>query len=293
MAARDRLVAQPAIAPPQRQTPKKKRFTMRHLWRMTLWGTAAAGTLVAAALASRSEMGSQRLAAAFPSLIGHAGIRLAAARPFDARAETRRLAAAVRDLTAENGQLTVRLAKVEHTMNDITGAISRQVDAAKAQSASPSPADAKPASETPAVVGSIVSAEPAPGPLPSGLGAPPVSSPTSPASPSPSSSPPSPAQLGSPAPATSEYGVDIGSALSIQVLRARWLGIRSAHLQLFERLQPTVTLDQSPQSKRLELRLVAGPLASVEAAKRLCAALAPYRLFCRPTIFDRGQLALR
>jgi hypothetical protein len=262
---------------------------MRHLWRMTLWGTAAAATLVAAVLASRSEIGTQRLAAAFPSLLGHAGIRLAAARPFDAQAETRRLAAAVHDLTAENGQLKARLAKVERSMNDITGSISRQIDAAKAQSAGSGPTDAKPVPESQAVVGSIASSEP--GALPSGLGVPSASSPqTAPGSPP---SPQSPAQLSAPAPAASEYGVDIGSALSIQVLRARWLGIRSAHLQLFERLQPTVTLDQSPQSKRLELRLVAGPLASVEAAERLCAALAPYRLFCRPTIFDRGQLALR
>jgi hypothetical protein len=288
MAARERLVIQPPTAAPPRPAPKKRRFTMRHLWRMTLWGTAAAATLVAAVLASRSEVGSQRLAAAFPSLVRHAGIRVAAARPFDAQAETRRLAAAVHDLTAEDERLTVRLARIERSMDDITSSISRQIDAAKAQTASPGPPDAKPVPETQTVAGPTVS--PAPGPLSSGLGVPPESSPqTLPASPS----PPSSAQPDSAGAAASEYGVDIGSGISIQVLRARWLGIRSAHLKLFERLQPTVMLDESVQSKHLELRLVAGPLPSVEAAKRLCAALAPYRLFCRPTTFDSRQLVLR
>ncbi len=278
MAARDRSVIQPPTATLPRPAPKKRRFTMRHLWRMTLWGTAAAATLVAAVLASRSEIGSQRLAAAFPSLGGHAGTRVAAARPFDARAETRRLAAAVHDLTAENERLTARLAKIERSMDDITGSISRQIEAAKARSASAGAADVPPVPETQATAGSTV--PPGPGPLSSGLAVPPES-------------PPSSAQPDSPGAAASEYGVDIGSALSIQALRARWLGIRSAHLPLFERLQPTVMLDESAQSKRLELRLVVGPLASVEAAKRLCAALAPYRLFCRPTTFDRRQLVLR
>ncbi len=198
--------------------------------------------------------------------------------------ETRRLAAAVHGLTAENVRLTARLGKIERTMDDFTGSISRQIDAAKAQTPRP-PAAAAPVPAADAVVGSIVSPES--GPLPPALSAPPETSPqTLPAL-------VSGAPLGAPAAVASEYGVDIGSALSIQVLRARWLGIRSAHLQLFEHLQPTVTLGQSTQSKRLELRLVAGPLASAEAAKRLCAALAPYRLFCRPTIFDHGQLALR
>jgi hypothetical protein len=288
MAARDRPVIQPPTAAPPRPASKKRRFTMRHLWRMTLWGTAAAATLVAAVLASRSEVGSQRLAAAFPSLVRHAGIRVATARPFDAQAETRRLAAAVHDLTAEDERLTARLARIERSVDDITSSISRQSDAARARSASPGPADAKPVPETPAVTGSTVA--PGPGPLPSGLGVPPESSPqTSPASPP----PPSSAQPNSPDAAVSEYGVDIGSALSIQALRARWLGIRSAHLKLFERLQPMVMLDESAQSNRLELRLVAGPLASIEAAKRLCAALAPFRLFCRPATFDSRQLVLR
>lgn len=95
-----------------------------------------------------------------------------------------------------------------------------------------------------------------------------------------------------PLPMPMEYGADIGSALSIQALRARWAGIRSAHPQLLDGLAPTVTLRETPQSNRPELRLVVGPLANADAAARLCAALLPYRLYCHPTLFAGQHLAL-
>jgi hypothetical protein len=96
----------------------------------------------------------------------------------------------------------------------------------------------------------------------------------------------------SPAPLTPQYGVDIGSAVSIQVLRARWLGIRSAHAQLFDGLMPVVML-REVHTGRVELRLVVGPLANAEAAAELCTALAPYRLSCQPTLFNGQHVALQ
>ena len=89
-----------------------------------------------------------------------------------------------------------------------------------------------------------------------------------------------------------EYGVDIGTAVSIQALRARWAGIRSAHPQLFDGLAPTVSLSEMPASRRLELRLVVGPLVSAGAAAKLCTTLERYRLTCQPTIFAGRHLAL-
>jgi len=266
---------------PKREAARKI-FTMRHLWRMTLWGATAASALFLAVLTTRSEVGSQRVAAVFPSLRGHAAVQVAA-RPFDPQAATRRLAEAVHDLAAENGELKSRLAAVEHNMDDITGSVSRQIEAVKAETATPWPADAKPAPVTPADIASII----APAWPPAGLGAPLPSRPqTSPV-------PRTPADAASRAAAPTEYGVDMGSALSIQVLRARWLGVRSAHPQLFEGLTPTAMLREIPQSKRVELRLVVGPLADAAAAARLCALLAPYRLYCQPTVFDRQNVALR
>lgn len=279
MVVKKQSVKQPVKAAPKREAPTK-RFTMRHLWRMTLWGATAASALLLAVLATRSEVGSQRVAAVFPSLRGGARVQLTA-RPPDAQAETRRLAAAVHDLSMENGQLRSRLADVEHHMDDITGSVTRQIEAVKAQTPSPWPADAQPTPVTPATIASIV--PPAVSP-PGGIGAllpsrTPMRQPA--------------ADVAASTAAPDEYGVDVGSALSIEVLRARWLGIHSAHPQLFAGLTPTVMLREIPRSQRIELRLVVGPLADSGAAARLCAALAPYRLYCQPTAFDREHIVLR
>lgn len=247
----------------------KAAFTMRHLRQMSLWGATAASALILAVLSSRSEIGSHRAGAAFSSLAGGDQVQVAAPR-FDAQAETRRLAEAVRDLKSDDGRLKSRLAAVEQNMDDITGSVTRQIEAAKTRTANSWPVDANPAPITPPLISSILA-------------------PAAPASPV---TPPA-AKTASPEAVPSAYGVDIGSALSIQVLRARWLGIRSAHPQLFEGLTPTVMLRETPSSKRIELRLVVGPLADSAAAARLCAALAPYRLLCQPTAFDRQHIALQ
>ena len=87
--------------------------------------------------------------------------------------------------------------------------------------------------------------------------------------------------------------MDLGSAVSIQTLKARWSRTRSAHPQLFEGLQAVATLKESPRSKRAELRLVVGPLPSPGAAVELCATLASFRVSCQPTNFDGQHLALQ
>jgi hypothetical protein len=61
---------------------------------------------------------------------------------------------------------------------------------------------------------------------------------------------------------------------------------------LFDGLTPTAMLREIPHTNRVELRLVVGPLADAETAKKLCASLAPFRLFCQPTVFDRQHAAL-
>jgi hypothetical protein len=244
---------------------------------MTLWGGTAAGALLVAVLSSRSEVGSERVATVFPALRGHDRVQVAA-RPPDMQAETRQLAAAVHDLTAENDRLQSRLTAVEQNMNDITGSVSRQIAAVKAETPNPWPADAKPEPLSAADVTPTVTPT-------AGFGAPlPLPPLTAPAAPAPASA----AAAATP----SAFGVDVGSALSIQVLRARWFGIRSAHPQLFEGLTPTVVLGEAVKSKRVELRLVVGPLANAEAAARLCAALAPFRLYCQPASFGSQHFAL-
>jgi hypothetical protein len=233
--------------------------TMRGLWRLVVWGSTAATALLIAVMSSRGVVGSQRAAVA-ASTFGGATVAVVqplqpaptpqqpAARPFDAQAETKKLADAVRDLSADNDELKSRLAVVEHSVDDVTGSIARQ-----AKATPPWPDSGPPVPATPAAIAAVVA----------------------PALPLPM-----------------EYGVDIGSAVSIQALRARWAGIRSAHPQLFDGLAPTISLSELPPSNRPELRLVIGPLASADAAAKLCKTLERFRLTCQPTIFAGRHLAL-
>jgi hypothetical protein len=229
--------------------------TMHGLWRLVVWGSTAATALLIAVLSSRGVVGSQRAAVAASTLSGGTVAIVqplqtapqAVVRSFDAQAETKKLADAVRDLTADNDELKSRLAVVEHSVDDVTGSIARQAKA------TPWPEDGPPVLTTPAAIAAVVA----------------------PALPLPM-----------------EYGVDIGSAVSIQALRARWAGIRSAHPQLFDGLAPTVSLSEMPPSNRPELRLVLGPLASAGAAAKLCTTLERFRLTCQPTIFAGRHLTL-
>lgn len=276
MVVHKQAMKQAAPAAPPRRT---RAFTIGHLWRMTMWGMTAAGALLLAGLTSRGEPGSQRMAALFSAQ------RTSAAKipapPSGAQAETRKLAEAVRSLTVENDQLAARLAAVEQNLNDITGSVAKEIEQAKKEAGNGWPAGAKPEPITPAMIASI-----SPIATPSAFGVPLPSPPaTSAAAPSPGNA----SQAAMPA----QYGVDVGSAISIEVLRARWLGIRSAHRRLFEGLTPTVVLHQVARSSRLELHLVVGPLDSFEAAAQLCAELAPYRLLCQPAAFDNSHLALQ
>lgn len=236
-----------------------KTFSMQGLWRLALWGAAAACALLIAVLTTRGEFGSRRVAVVLSTIKGAPPQQQRASQPpaFDAQAETRRLTEAVHDLTTQDDAIRIRLAALEQNVNDVTGSIAKEAQAAKPAPGPPAsqpwPETAVPAPLTPAAIAAEV--WPAMPPL-------------------------------------VEYGVDIGSALSIPTLRARWAGIRSAHPDTFSGLRPVVTLKQIAGTNRVELRLVAGPLPSVDAASQLCASLVPFRLFCEPTSFAGQHLAL-
>jgi hypothetical protein len=90
----------------------------------------------------------------------------------------------------------------------------------------------------------------------------------------------------------SGYGADIGGALTIKSLHARWIGLRSAHPQLFQGLRTSVTIRENARSSRSESRLVVGPFSHAGGAAQLCFSLAALKLSCQPTMFD-GRLALQ
>lgn len=230
--------------------------TMQGLSRLVIWGTFAVTAMLIALLAGRGVTGSQRATVAIATI--NNGIKPAAAAEathptVDLQAETRRLADTVADLATSERQINARLDAVEQGMTDVTGSIAKQIEQAKSSATLASWPNQPPVPSTPAAIAQVIA----------------------PALPLPI-----------------EYGVDIGSALSIQALRARWAGIHSAHRELLQGLLPTVTLRETQKASNPELRLVIGPLQSADAASRLCASLSAYRLYCQPTVFAGHNLAL-
>jgi hypothetical protein len=232
--------------------------TMQGLSRLVIWGTFAVTAMLITLLASRGIVGSPRASVAIATI--NQGVNpvsapdvVLPANDTRAAADIRRLGDVVADLAASDKQLKQRLDAVEQNMTDVTGSIAKQIDEAKgATTLAPWP-DGPVVPSTPAAIAEVVA----------------------PALPLPM-----------------EYGVDIGSAISIQALRARWAGIRSAHRDLLQGLSPTVTLRETQRTNNPELRLIIGPLQSVDAATHLCASLSAYRLYCEPTIFGGQHLAL-
>ncbi len=245
----------------------KQAFTMERLRRVAVWGAAAAAAVLAVAITSRDDVAVGRLA-----FILHLPKPMSAP-VFDAQATAAQLAEAVRGLKASDEELQTRLAAVEHDM-DVTGSITKQIQAADAN---------RRAEDGPSVAATALAS----------------------ASIAPVDIPPAPATALSPAPARTgpeivlpplpktAFGIDIGSGLNLQALCMRWAAIRTSHPQFFEGMDPIISVREVPHSNRIELRLIAGPIAQPGAAAALCAQLAALGLYCQPTIYDGQHLALR
>jgi hypothetical protein len=259
------------------KTVAPRRFTMRTLRRMTVWGGGAAGALLLAVLSSRNDVVAQRLASAFEAT--HPSSRLPpvgdTTSNFDAQAETQRLADAVRGLAAQGEEMKSRLAAVEHDMDGVTGSVTKEIEAAAAaHRAEDGPTVASTASVSATMTPNAAT------PLPGNFAAPATIQ----------------ARMigGVPAPPEIAYGVDIASGLTLEDLRKRWAAIRNAHPQLFAGLEPIASVREAVHGNtRLELRLVVGPLAEAGDAAQLCTSLAALGLFCQPAMFDGQRLALR
>jgi hypothetical protein len=90
-----------------------------------------------------------------------------------------------------------------------------------------------------------------------------------------------------------EIGLDLGPALSMSRLRARWAAFKAAHGTLAEGMRPVVSIREIGQNKPVEMRLVVGPVADVHTATTVCAQLAGSPFMCHPAVFDGQRLALK
>lgn len=265
-AVREQIVKE---TPPRKTAGAPKAFAwLRKLRNFSVWIASAALAVALAVLASRSQVGAERLTAMF-----HPSRAQQSAGKFDAEAVTRQLADALRVLASNDAQLRNRVAAVEQDLDDVTGSIRKVAAASEAKQADTGPT----LSATAALTAS--------GEIP-----PPAAafSPSEPAKPAAQVTAP----VATPALPPTQYGVDIGSGLSLQALRARWQTLRQEHPALLEGMQPIVTVREAPRSK-IELRLVVGPLSQPGAASQLCQALTMFGLFCQPAVYDGQHLALK
>jgi hypothetical protein len=91
--------------------------------------------------------------------------------------------------------------------------------------------------------------------------------------------------------ARTEFGVDIGTANSLDGLRALWRGL--AQTPALNGLRPIIVVRERSNGLGMQLRLVAGPLTDAAAAARICASLADSKRICETSVFDGQRLALK
>ena len=240
------------------------------LFHLGIWGGAAAACLLLTAIATRTETGQMRLAAAYAALTGtsDSAQQQSAARERE-REDARRMTAMIRNLTEDRDRLLARMTALERNYEDVTGSIGKLANAARppAESSDAPLAGAAPAASAPATT--------------------------------PSAAPPAPATIAAATPepqgpvsARAEFGIDIGGGPTLAAMRTAWDRASRNHGVLLDGLRPLIAV-RDGRAGQVELRLVVGPIANAAAAARLCAALAGAGMSCQPTMFEGQRLALR
>ena len=91
-----------------------------------------------------------------------------------------------------------------------------------------------------------------------------------------------------------EFGVDLGTANSVNGLRALWRGLlKSRSNAPLVPLRPIIVIKESTTGLGMQLRLVAGPLNDAGAAARICAVLVENNRPCETAVFDGQRLSLK
>ncbi len=90
-----------------------------------------------------------------------------------------------------------------------------------------------------------------------------------------------------------EFGVDLGSANSVNGLRALWRGLSKSRSNApLATLRPIIVIKEGTNGLGMQLRLVAGPLNDAGTAARICAVLTENKRPCETAIFDGQRLSL-
>ena len=261
-------------------------FDGRAILRLGLWTLAAGVAVALAVLVGSSETGLRRMALAFATVQGvqtSSQERDAGARD---NGEMRRLSESLKQITIDRNRMAARLEAIEHHLDDLTGSINRSNMPAPAAEKAPPPAPAETAtSPVPAPASTTVASNPAPSANTNSL-VPPQKAPVVVTAPdTPPTEPASTAKV--------EFGVDLGSAQTIDGLRVLWTSAKGRHGALLEGMRPIIAIREGSRPGSMELRLVVGPLPSAALAGRLCVVMTAAGAICQPAVFDGQRLALR
>ena len=90
-----------------------------------------------------------------------------------------------------------------------------------------------------------------------------------------------------------EFGVDLGTANSVNGLRALWRGLLKSRANApLAALKPIIVIKENSNGLGMQLRLVAGPLNDAGTAAKICAGLSLVQRTCETAIYDGQRLAL-
>ncbi len=274
------------------------------LLRTVGWGTAAALALGAAVFTAQTHTGTQQIQLAFAGTV--------LPRPVVADVKTSDPAIAalqtkLERLTADRERLEARLASLEHELKDVTGSIRNQTEKHNIppQIARVAPAPTAPSiieppamktvSLTPQAATPTASEEPATMRIPEAAAAPSrESTQPTPAAETENQAPIPPMRLAAlparPRRAT-KYGIELGNVSDLGSLQSRWVTIKANFGPLLVGLRPVAVKDKHPDSKAL--RLMAGPVKSMAAARELCAKFAAQNGYCFPRQVDAADIVQR
>lgn len=279
------MAIEPAPVEINLREPRKSGRDFSTLLWLCGWGVATAVALSALALTSQTQTATDRLRSIF-AVSEPSGVAQMPPRVAQLELETQMLTEQVRALNADRDRLAGRIALLQSSVDDMTGAIKRQAAATAAVLAARA---AAPASQTqPSIAPPVAGATPV------------AAAPEAKTDPVITSSVPLPparaaaAQAAAgpePAASTSEFGLDLGAASTLDGVQQRWTTVKANFGPLLSNLHPLAAPER--RQGKTGYRLVVGPLPNSPAASGLCAHFNAAHTPCRAVKFEGEQIAQR
>jgi hypothetical protein len=254
------------------------------------WGGAAALALTILAITTQTENATERLRRLF-AINEPAAIAQMPPRVTQLESDVQLLSGQVRALTVDRERLLGRIALLQSSIDDMTGAIKKQAATTAALAAKP--ALTGPPISTPTVIASPPTVNTAnvgiPTPIATLAIRPDAPSADAVPLPPPRIATALPSEPDVPATNPIEFGLDLGGAATVDGIRQRWTTVKATFGPLLSGMYPLAAHERRPGATGY--RLVVGPLPNSMAATGLCAHFTAARTPCRAAKYDGEQIA--